>query len=148
MQIRRGAELTMGMGLYDYDWSRYKRTLLADALTRLMLICEAQMHADYHTQLRFPTQLAIPNPSHAAPLARLASVLKAGPSFSSRYRGIGSKRRSYHRRGHLARPPRGGLAGGWRSGLLRQAAQHVQPNLTPGILFLVCSRSTKHTQYE
>ena len=51
-QIRRGVELTMGMGLYDYDWSRYKRTLLADALTRLMLICEAQMHTEYYTQLQ------------------------------------------------------------------------------------------------
>jgi len=39
LHITVGMELTLGHGLYDYDWSHYKRTLLEQALARTQLIC-------------------------------------------------------------------------------------------------------------
>ena len=60
----------------------------ADALAGLVhQVCEAVVHPEqqkdqYHAQLHLPTHLAgfaIPDPGRSAALARLASVLEAGP---------------------------------------------------------------------
>jgi len=50
--IPKGTELTMGLGLYDFDWSHYKRTLLAQALSRLQILCELQQHTEYQHQVQ------------------------------------------------------------------------------------------------
>jgi hypothetical protein len=46
-EIRGGSELTLGHGLYSYDWSYYQRTLLQQALVRVQLICELQNHEEF-----------------------------------------------------------------------------------------------------
>lgn len=50
--IRKGEELTLGLGLYEYDWSHYKRTLLEQALTRVQLLCDLQAHTEYSAQIQ------------------------------------------------------------------------------------------------
>ena len=50
--IRRGMELTLGHGLYEYDWTHYKRKLLSQALSRVQLICELQHHTSYAHQVQ------------------------------------------------------------------------------------------------
>jgi len=50
--ISKGKELTLGLGLYDFDWTHYKRTLLTQALVRIGLLCELQNHSDYQTQVQ------------------------------------------------------------------------------------------------
>jgi len=49
--IGKGAELTMGLGLYDFDWSHYKRTLLVQALSRLQILCELQQNTEFQQQV-------------------------------------------------------------------------------------------------
>jgi hypothetical protein len=45
--VNQGGELTLGLGLYDYDWSHYKRRLFTRALECVHTLCTLQQHHQY-----------------------------------------------------------------------------------------------------
>jgi hypothetical protein len=45
--VAAGDEFTLGMGLYEYDWSTYKRKLLTRALQCVNTLCTLQQHHQY-----------------------------------------------------------------------------------------------------
>ena len=76
--IRRGMELTLGHGLYEYDWAHYKRRLLSQALSRVQLICELQNHTSFAHQVQtLQANLDTLSASQYASLSTLSGPLHA-----------------------------------------------------------------------